>query len=115
MEQIPGGNEFSNPSNAIGKSVAIGVVRPSIKRNGMRACVDCGGCCGKGLHHGRHGVGVGPFDPELLALEIETNNWVMPGDPEAWHGIGTPNIAWFRPGGGFITQPSGPVTIVELS
>jgi hypothetical protein len=55
-----------------------------------------GGRCGKGIQHGRDAVGVGSFDPEVLVLEIETKNWVMSCDPKAWHGIGTPGIAWVQ-------------------
>ena len=115
MEEITGGNQIANPPHAIGKSAAIGVVRPRIKGNGVRTCADRGGRCGKSLQQGRHRAGVGSFDPEVVVMEIETKNWVMPGDPQAWHGIGTPGIAGFRPGGGFLAQPSGPMTIVELS
>ena len=115
LEEITGGNQIANPSHAIGKSAAIGVVRPSIKGNGMRVCVERCGRCGKGIQHGRDAVGVGSFDPEVLVLEIESKNWVMSCNPKAWHGIGTPGIAGFRPGGGFIAEPSGPVTLLEVS
>ena len=115
LEEIAHGDQIANPPNAIGKTAAISVVCPSIKGDGRRTWIDRGGRCGKSIQQGRHGAGVGSFDPELLVLEIETKNWVMPCDPKAWHGISTPDIAGFRPGGGFIAQPSGPMTIVELS
>ena len=115
LEEIARGDQIANSPNAIGKIAAISVVCPSIKGDGRRTWIDRGGRCGKSIQQGRHGAGVGSFDPEALVLEIETKNWVVPCDPKVWHRISTPDIAGFRPGGGFIAQPSGPMTIVELS
>jgi hypothetical protein len=93
LEEITRGDQIANPPNAIGKSLrSVWCVQAS-RAMGGAGWIDRGGRCGKGIQQGRHGAGVGSFDPEVLVLEIETKNWVMPCNPKAWHGIGTPDIA----------------------
>ena len=63
--------------------------------------------------HCRMALGIKPFNPNLPLLEVKAQNGVVAPDPKARHGIASPGVCGFEPGGGVVTQPACPVPRIE--
>ena len=118
MKEVSHRDQLTDSLDALGIGLPVAVTDPScVQGLGIGKCV--GGLIASCTHplnpalHCRMALGIKAFNPNLSLLEVKAQNGVVAPDPKARHGIASPGVCGFEPGGGVVTQPACPVPRIE--